>query len=432
MDISQNFWQHIIIYFDAKKLKFLQSSNCSLYILQGVISTNSQQCWLSLGASVELRSLNEKTDLTILVDQWPFWFAALANKGYPPDEDSYDILHQVPNLMKQSLNNHFFEVCPDGNSSPIVKFIETKTVSKNVFDDYTLTFSNNSSNSFYIGLGRAFQWAVGEQQPNDYPWKETVMGYNCFFRLDSYFTAYLRPSAGIVLLISAEKWKNGKILPDQLSGYYPCYFQAEKKHTLKLHYSDSGWKKIRGYSKLNLIDKPILTRKCITDLLIANFSDTSTEKESRQKLYYGNKIKLCVPQKEGYIVSSIYSMTWNVMQYLPQFNASDIPINLVLSGGTGVLKDGYTVKIETSEKSVGEYKVLGAWKNPSLYYYKDGYENQKWTIRKKDNSNSVIHYGDEVYFLNHYYTGQWLCLQDSGSLLTTKISADTYWLIDEP
>ncbi|NES89942.1 MULTISPECIES: hypothetical protein [Okeania] len=57
------------------------------------------------------------------------------------------------------------------------------------------------------------------------------------------------------------------------------------------------------------------------------------------------------------------------------------------------------------------------------------YEQQKWTIRKRDNSDPIINYGDEVYFLNNYYEGQWLCIENNGRWLTTKTNANVYWVI---
>ena len=152
-------------------------------------------------------------------------------------------------------------------------------------------------------------------------------------------------------------------------------------------------------------------------------------------LHYGDPIKLCISKNNGYIVSASYESIANVgpKEYFPRYTSSDAPIHLLLSGGSGVIKDGDTVKIETTETSVGEYKVLGAWRTPTLYYYKGGYDkNQEWTIRKKNNSDSAIYYGNEVYFLNHSYKDQWLCIEDSGTWLTTKKDANVYWLIDQP
>lgn len=156
------------------------------------------------------------------------------------------------------------------------------------------------------------------------------------------------------------------------------------------------------------------------------------------KLHYGNPVKLYIPEKNGYIVSADFTYGGfdikGRRQYFPRFSKSDTPIKLLLLGGSGVIKDGDTVKIETTETSVEEYKVLGAWITSTLYYYTGGYDkNQEWTIRKKNKNNSDldIYYGDEVYFLNPYYE-QWLCIEDSGTWLTRKKDANVYWLIDQP
>lgn len=170
----------------------------------------------------------------------------------------------------------------------------------------------------------------------------------------------------------------------------------------------------------------------------AGFGDTLVAISVKSlQLSYNNPIKLYIPEQNGYIVSACYAVGGldisRVKQYLPQFSKLEASINLKLSGGSEGIKDGDTVKIETTETSVGEYKVLGAWSTPTLYYYKGGYgKNQEWTIRKKNNIDSPIYYGDEVYFLNHYYQYQWLCVEDSGTWLTTKKDAKVYWQIDAP
>ena len=150
------------------------------------------------------------------------------------------------------------------------------------------------------------------------------------------------------------------------------------------------------------------------------------------ELEYGSEIKLYMPSNAGYIISAIKGRIGNIgpEEYFPQFSTFEEGIKLRLIGGTGVIKDGYTVKIETTEVFVGEKRVLGAWRTPALYYYNGAYENQKWTIQKKDKSDGVIHYNDEVYLVNHAYEEQWLCIENSGRWLTTKKDAKVYWVIE--
>lgn len=426
--ISISSWRKIIVHFDSSKLQALQNNNAYLYVLQDVISTSPKLCSISFGVSINLNILNNKTSLTILVDKWPFWFAAYANPGIIPSNWEYN------KLSKQSLYQNFFEIYDSGSSSPEIKLAQPEMGTSPKLDVYNLRFDNQSSNSFYIGLGRALQWGAGEKEINDGGWEESIVGCNCFFLLDSNSTTYFRPSDGIVILISTQKWQNGNVLPELLAGYAPCYFELKEKEIIILDYKNAGWTKRSGNPKLQLFDNQKLAKKLFEDCLVKDMSIEPSDKP--KKLHYGDLIKLCIPKNNGYITSASYEiggLSLPPKNYFPRFSSSDAPINLLLSGGSGVIKDGDTVKIETTETVVGEYKVLGAWITPTLYYDKGGYgKKQEWTIRKKINSDSTIYYSDEVYFLNHYYKEQWLCIKDQGPWLTTKENANVYWLIDEP
>lgn len=117
------------------------------------------------------------------------------------------------------------------------------------------------------------------------------------------------------------------------------------------------------------------------------------------------------------------------IEYYPMIDpVSSVIVSFL--GNAGQLTDGSTVQIQTTESSVGEYNLLGAWATKALYYYKPGYTQQLWTIKKADTSvDAIIHYGDPFYLVNQYYTDQWLTpLQESGATyLTTKASAGSYW-----
>lgn len=114
------------------------------------------------------------------------------------------------------------------------------------------------------------------------------------------------------------------------------------------------------------------------------------------------------------------------------------PVNLKIVGGSGAIKDGAKVVIETTEKSVGKYNRLGGSNIvTSLYYRKPGNIEQNWTVKKKDpRGGPEIRFGDEVYFVNASWTNQWLTAYFSekwgGVYLTTKVKPSYYWSFVAP
>ncbi len=96
------------------------------------------------------------------------------------------------------------------------------------------------------------------------------------------------------------------------------------------------------------------------------------------------------------------------MQYYPTVKQK--PVALKLLGGTKTVKDGDIVQIQSLESGIASYNILGAWKTPALYYYKPGYDQQNWYIKKVyPTGDNIIYEGDPVYFINKFYAGQYLC-----------------------
>lgn len=430
--VSQNSWIQIIIKFEADTLNVLKSSKSYLYIFQGVIGTNPSDCHLSLGASIALEKLNSTT-LNILVDQWPFWIAGYAERDYP-------LFNWTSNevVFKQSLALNLLEVDSTGSSSPKINLAKSNVEKSQYWDDYTLRLSNKSDDLFYIGLGRSFQWSQNQEDINHPDW-DSMIGCNCFLTLDSHSTQYWHFSNEIILLISSVKWNNGSVLPEDLSSYFPCYFKLKERKTIRLVYNDNNqWENIyTGENReFQVIKELPIKRKIFYDLLVHSFQTPFSPKKP-SILQYNDRFYMRTPTKKDSIVSARYESLsgfgFPPRYYYPQIHSSEMPIQLLLSGGDGTLKHGDTVRIETTEKSVGNENILGAWATPSLYYETDGWgDKQLWTIWKKNNNDLVIYYGDEVYFVNNYWKDQWLCIKDSGPYLTTKKNAGAYWLIDEP
>lgn len=113
-------------------------------------------------------------------------------------------------------------------------------------------------------------------------------------------------------------------------------------------------------------------------------------------------------------------------EYYPHLSTTG-SVRLSLVGAQGELRDGATVFIQTTEPAVGQYNQLGAWRTPSLYYYKPGYDEQRWIVHKRVAGDGVIRYGDDVWFQNVTWN-QWLTTTDD-NYLTTVAGADYYWTI---
>lgn len=94
-------------------------------------------------------------------------------------------------------------------------------------------------------------------------------------------------------------------------------------------------------------------------------------------------------------------------QYYPTVGSS--PVKLKIKGGKGNIRSGDLVQIQSQEKGIGSYNLLGAWKTPALYYYKSGYDEEYWYINKvTGTTGEEINDGDAVYFINNKYKGQYL------------------------
>jgi hypothetical protein len=129
--------------------------------------------------------------------------------------------------------------------------------------------------------------------------------------------------------------------------------------------------------------------------------------------------------EEGLYVGPLYQQT----QYYPTLT-TDSPVGLEVTGGTGAIRHGDQVSIKTLEGAAGSDNVLGAWSTPTLYYYRPGWDQQIWTIVKRDASDPLIHYGDQVSFVNKSYSGQYLQPYWSkvyGAVYLTTQSGDPYY-----
>lgn len=112
------------------------------------------------------------------------------------------------------------------------------------------------------------------------------------------------------------------------------------------------------------------------------------------------------------------------------------PVGFRILGATegDDIKDGDTVRLQSSEANLGQRNVLGAWQDShNCYYWDDQYHAKKqgWIIRKRHaNGDNLIRYGDEVYFQNLFYKNQRLsrCTWYPG-FITTFPKANEWWTL---
>lgn len=118
-------------------------------------------------------------------------------------------------------------------------------------------------------------------------------------------------------------------------------------------------------------------------------------------------------------------------------NAAPVALQFYpLSAQGNYLTHGDTLRILTTESSVGDKNQLGAFSTKSLYYDDDSNDKTAWFVYKRDTSVTTdIHYGDDVYFVNVDWD-QWMLPYDSilysVLYLTTQEDANYFWSITQP
>ena len=123
---------------------------------------------------------------------------------------------------------------------------------------------------------------------------------------------------------------------------------------------------------------------------------------------------------------------YNGNQYYPTVGQQ--AVQLTLQGGSGQVRDGDVLQIQSLESGLGSYDMLGAWSTPALYYYTEGYSQENWIIRKvNNNGDPVIHEGEAVHFINQSNAGQFLCpliqVRSSGTWLSTDANVPANWFL---
>jgi phospholipase C len=95
------------------------------------------------------------------------------------------------------------------------------------------------------------------------------------------------------------------------------------------------------------------------------------------------------------------------------------------------IDSGAQVMLVSREPGLGARNILGAWADSHDCYYENEYLDgdsalkQAWVVQKRNDDGQPLHYGEEIYLFNSFYTGQRLTrdlrwLVGSGWLTTSK------------
>jgi hypothetical protein len=110
-------------------------------------------------------------------------------------------------------------------------------------------------------------------------------------------------------------------------------------------------------------------------------------------------------------------------------------VALRLSGGTGDVTDGVTVRIDSTESDLAGKTELGAFADShDCYYSTPGCDANKqgWRLTKVDGGDAPVRYGDKVYITNLSYAGQKLAKDTSyAGYVTTSAASNDWWILEK-
>lgn len=115
----------------------------------------------------------------------------------------------------------------------------------------------------------------------------------------------------------------------------------------------------------------------------------------------------------------------------PRLSTAPARLRLVKRGG-GPISHGDTIRITTTEPllAAAGKRVLGTWKSPSLYYWKDlEGDNQDFRIHRTAGPGPVA-YGDEIYLVNVHYNQRIGRKEEEIYLTSGEELTDTFTLAD--
>lgn len=97
-----------------------------------------------------------------------------------------------------------------------------------------------------------------------------------------------------------------------------------------------------------------------------------------------------------------YNANQGADEYYPTLQAMPVEHRLVHPDGAVSVTSGLEVEIRTVDPAVGEHDRLGAWSTPTLYYYKTGWQQQRWFVE----CEGPVEFGKPLRIRNKHYTGK--------------------------
>jgi hypothetical protein len=130
----------------------------------------------------------------------------------------------------------------------------------------------------------------------------------------------------------------------------------------------------------------------------------------------------------GYLGARVLGLSPEDFEFPTMSPGAPVPVAFLATSDQ--MSDGDTVSITSLERPI-DGTTIGAYSISRLYYF-DGFNspNQSWTVHERDTSvDKVIRFGDELYFINQAYAGQWLCPLQTlfGMYLTTSATGNAFW-----
>ena len=167
----------------------------------------------------------------------------------------------------------------------------------------------------------------------------------------------------------------------------------------------------------------------------ATWNSSSSEPQSQQPqavVNFGEHFYLNSEDGKSIIASWKDPHDSSYHRIYPKFGASG-QISLKFQGGNSELTNNTAVQLVSTESSLGQYNIMGAWRSTNACYYWTDHNSQMqwWQITKVDGGDAKIRYGDKVYITNRQWNQP--LAPYSSEYVSGKVSHPQYvWILEKP